>query len=50
VLNRKFISHMQHNEGGQYYVFLNDDDECCLPVGRSYVPILKDNKTIIRLP
>ncbi|TGK29044.1 DNA-binding response regulator [Leptospira gomenensis] len=41
ILNLEYISGMKSNAGGGYEVFLNDDDETVLPVGREYVSNLK---------
>ncbi|MDV6235774.1 LytTR family DNA-binding domain-containing protein [Leptospira ellisii] len=41
ILNLEYISGMKSNAGGGYEVFLNDEDETVLPVGREYVSNLK---------
>ncbi|PJZ52757.1 LytR/AlgR family response regulator transcription factor [Leptospira adleri] len=42
ILNLEYISGMKSNAGGGYEVFLNDEDETILPVGREYVSNLRD--------
>ncbi|XDD51237.1 LytR/AlgR family response regulator transcription factor [Leptospira sp. WS92.C1] len=42
ILNLEYISGMKSNAGGGYEVFLNDEDETILPVGREYVSNLKE--------
>ncbi|MBW0432047.1 DNA-binding response regulator [Leptospira yasudae] len=42
ILNLEYISGMKSNAGGGYEVFLNDEDETVLPVGREYVSVLKE--------
>jgi len=42
IINTRFLLKIQYYEGGRYMAFLKDDDESCLPVGRKFVPILKN--------
>lgn len=41
VVNRNFIMHLDHESGGRYSVFLTDDDDSVLPVGRTYARTLR---------
>ena len=41
IVNLNFISHLQYFMGGSYLVFLKDEDETNLPVGRSFAGSLK---------
>lgn len=46
IVNMKFISHFQYMVGGQYEIYLKDEDETSLPVGRKYANLLKDKLKI----
>ncbi len=41
VVNLNFVAEMQYLLGGRYQLFLKDEDETSLTVGRTYVPELK---------
>jgi hypothetical protein len=41
IVNASFISHLKYYMGGRYTLFLNDDDDSILPVGRKYTKVLK---------
>ncbi|MCU0847699.1 MAG: LytTR family transcriptional regulator DNA-binding domain-containing protein [Spirochaetes bacterium] len=41
MVNIKFISHLQHDSGGMYTLFLKDEDDSSFPVGRAFLPDLK---------
>ena len=41
IVNLYYISHIQYFVGGRYTVFLKDDEETSLPIGRKYLPPLK---------
>lgn len=46
VVNMKYISHIQYLIGGQYAVYLKDEDNSMLTVGRKYAPILKEKMRV----
>jgi len=46
IVNLKYISHFQYMVGGQYEIYLKDEDETSLPVGRKYANLLKDKLKI----
>lgn len=41
VVNLKYVSHFSYYSGGQYILYLRNDDRNNLPVGRTYAPFLK---------
>jgi DNA-binding LytR/AlgR family response regulator len=41
VVNLKYVSHFSYYSGGQYILYLRNDDKNNLPVGRIYAPLLK---------
>jgi hypothetical protein len=41
VVNTSRISRLRYYMGGRYNLYLNDEDENILPVGKSYLPALK---------
>lgn len=41
ILNRNFITRLNHESGGRYSAFLSDDDDSVLPVGRAYARALR---------
>lgn len=41
VINVNYVSRMLYHAGGRYLVYLNDEDESILPVGRNYASLLK---------
>ena len=49
MVNKHFISHLQYNAGGQYNLYLKDDEENVLPIGRSYLQYLKEDSKIVKL-
>lgn len=42
TVNCKYISHFSYYSGGQYILYLKDDDRINLPVGKVYAPLLKE--------
>ncbi len=42
IVNMQFISGIKYEKSGYYTVFLNDEDETSLPVGRHSVDVLKN--------
>jgi two-component system response regulator LytT len=46
VVNLKHVSHFQYFIGGQYVVYLLDEDKTTLPVGRSFASVLKERLII----
>ncbi len=46
IVNIKYISYYQYMLGGQYEIFLKDDDETALPVGRKYAGPLRSKLEI----
>ena len=41
MVNRDYISHVQHDIGGMYQLMLRDEDDNKLPVGRTYLSDVK---------
>jgi DNA-binding LytR/AlgR family response regulator len=41
IVNIRYIAALEYDIGGQYLVYLNDDDDSLLPVGRKYATNLK---------
>jgi DNA-binding LytR/AlgR family response regulator len=48
IINLKFLSRMKYYKQGKYFVYLNDEDETTLPVGRNIAPLLKEKLGIIQ--
>ena len=46
IVNIKYISNIQYFIGGQYVIYMKDEDNTTLPVGRKYVPSLKERLRI----
>ena len=46
IINTKYLREMRYYEGGRYTVYLNDEDETMLPVGRNIAPQLKEKFAI----
>lgn len=42
VINLKYISSLRYYIGGRYILYLNDEEDNNLPVGRKYAPVLKE--------
>jgi len=42
MINKSFILYYKHDSGGSYNLYLNDEDDTTIPVGRSYLSKLKD--------
>jgi hypothetical protein len=42
IVNSSYISHLKYNQGGCYYLYLNDEDDTMLPVGRKYAAELRN--------
>ncbi len=42
IINNTFFSHYQYFSGGRYMVYLDDDEETVLPIGRKYFPEFKN--------
>lgn len=42
TVNLKHVSHFSYYSGGQYILYLKDDDKTNLPVGKTYVQTLKE--------
>lgn len=42
IINIKYLREIRYYEGGRYKVYLNDEDESILPVGRNITPLLKE--------
>jgi hypothetical protein len=41
IVNRRFIKGIRYNEGGRYNLYLSDDDENILPIGKAYTANVK---------
>ncbi len=41
IINTHFINSVTHQAGGYYKVHLNDEDDTCLPVGRTFIQHLQ---------
>lgn len=46
IINLKYISHIKHHTGSTYLACLNDEDENNIPVGRTYISLLKEKMNI----
>ncbi len=48
IVNLPYVSHLQYHIGGQYLVYLKDEEKTTLPVGRLFAPPLKEKLGIVR--
>ena len=46
ILNVNYILRIQYNSGGGYLAYLKDEDENTIPVGRTYISVLKEKMNI----
>ncbi|MDY6935248.1 MAG: LytTR family DNA-binding domain-containing protein [Spirochaetota bacterium] len=46
IVNLQFVSHIQYVIGGQYMVYLKDENETTLPVGRKFATTFKEKLKI----
>lgn len=46
ILNVNYILRIQYNSGGGYLAYLKDEDESTIPVGRTYISVLKEKMNI----
>ena len=46
ILNVNYILRIQYNSGGGYLAYLKDEDESTIPMGRTYISVLKEKMNI----